>query len=279
MGSGTYSISGSVTRSATYASLNNQQIFTNTAMPHAMSPLNVKVRESRDSAEHPNSFPIIMALDVTGSMGSIPNYMVKEGLNKIMANIIQQGEKDPQVLFLGIGDHECDTSPLQVGQFESSDELLDKWLRAVYLESGGGGNLGESYSLAWYFAGYHTVTDSWEKRKRKGLLFTIGDEPVLPSIPGHALKSFVGGGQYEKKYSAVQLLDKARETYEVYHIHLTQTSAGKLPGAMDGWKQLMGKNLIVVDSAEDVAKTISDIVIKYQGTSHTPTSTYTEDML
>ena len=69
-----------------------------------------------------------------------------------MDKIIQSGIKDPQVLFLAIGDHECDTSPLQVGQFESSDELLEHWLTHVWLEGGGGGNRGESYALAWHFA-------------------------------------------------------------------------------------------------------------------------------
>ena len=57
----------------------------------------------------------------------------------------------------------CDSAPLQVGQFESSDELLDKWLTNIYFEAGGGGNGGESYALAWYFAALKTATDSMEK--------------------------------------------------------------------------------------------------------------------
>jgi hypothetical protein len=194
-------------------------------------------------------------------MGSIPHFLVKEGLPKIMGNIIQRNIKDPQLLFLAIGDHECDSSPLQVGQFESSDELLDKWLTEVYLEGGGGGNGGESYLLAWYFAGFHTVLDSVEKRQQKGFLFTIGDEPTLRELPAEVLKKIMGNGQY-KNYSASVLLDKAREKYHVYHLHIKETSSGSQQYVMDGWKELMADNLILVEKHADIAKIIPDIVSK-----------------
>jgi hypothetical protein len=218
-----------------------------------MNPHGIRVREARDSAEHPNSVAIILALDVTGSMGSIPHHLVKEGLPKIMGRIIQSGTPDPQLLFLAVGDHECDNSPLQVGQFESNDELLDKWLTDVYLEGGGGGNAGESYLLAWYFAGFHTAIDCFEKREQKGFLFTIGDEPTLPAVSAAALKHIMGDGQYDT-YSASVLLDRARELYHVFHLHIRQTSAGSNQYTMDGWKQLMGEQLIILDRHEDVSK-------------------------
>ena len=85
-------------------------------------------------------------------MGHVPHALVQDGLPHIMETILKKGVEDPQVLFLAIGDHTCDEAPLQVGQFESSDELLDRWLTDVYLEGHGGGNDGESYMLAWYFA-------------------------------------------------------------------------------------------------------------------------------
>ena len=130
----------------------------------SMDPSKAQLRESRDSKEHPLSVPIILALDVTGSMGEIPHYLIKDGLPNLMGGIIQRGIKDPQILFLAIGDYTYDSYPLQVGQFESGDEELDLWLTRTYIEGGGGGNEGESYSLAWYYGAKHTVTDSWEKR-------------------------------------------------------------------------------------------------------------------
>ena len=140
MGGGTYSSTVRDIRATNtgYYTLSPTEIFKSKSVNSAMNPNGVAIRESRDSTEHPNSLAIILALDVTGSMGSVPHFLVKQGLPSIMDGIIKSGINDPQLLFLGIGDHECDTAPLQVGQFESSDELLDKWLTDIYLESGGG---------------------------------------------------------------------------------------------------------------------------------------------
>lgn len=262
MGMGSYSIDDRTTRAETlgYTTKPASAIFSQ-SLSNAMNPNGIMLRESRDSEEHPNTVSIILALDVTGSMGSIPHFLVKEGLPNIMGNIIQRGIKDPQLLFLAVGDHECDRSPLQVGQFESSDALLDKWLTDVYLEGGGGGNAGESYLLAWYFAGFHTVLDSFEKRQQKGFLFTIGDEPTLSEVPATALEKIMGKGQY-KNYPASALLDKARERYHVYHLHVKETSAGSQPSTQDGWKQLMGDHLIMVDRHAEIARIIPEIVSK-----------------
>ncbi len=261
MGYGSYSFEARSARSVKmgYETRSAGEIFSQRSINNAMNPYGIKLRESRDSEDHPNSVPIVLALDVTGSMGSIPHHLVKEGLPKIMSQIIQGGTRDPQVLFLAIGDHECDESPLQVGQFESSDELLDKWLTDVYLEGGGGGNTGESYLLAWYFAGFHTSMDCFKKRKQKGFLFTIGDEPTLPEIPARNLKTIMGDGQYEN-YSAAALLDKAKESFHVYHLHIKQTYAGSVQKTMDGWKQLMGDHLIILEHHEEISTIIPRIV-------------------
>src|SRR5688572_7412422 len=133
-----------------------------------MAPYGIKQRESRDSAEHPTTIGIMIWLDVTGSMARIPEDFVRDSMPMMMQDIVDLEVVDPQIFFGAIGDHECDRAPLQVGQFESSAELINKWLTSVYMEKGGGGNAGESYPLAWYFAGYHTSIDCFEKRGEKG---------------------------------------------------------------------------------------------------------------
>ncbi|CAK8714402.1 von Willebrand factor type A domain-containing protein [Candidatus Electrothrix gigas] len=261
MGMGSYSLDDRAKRSEIkgYSSRSIREIFSQREVNRAMNPYGVTLRESRDSEEHPESVAIILGLDVTGSMGSIPHHLVQDGLPKIMGKIIQSGTKDPQLMFLAIGDHEYDQSPLQVGQFESSDRLLDKWLTNVYLEGGGGGNTGESYLLAWYFAAFHTAIDCFEKRKKKGFLFTIGDEPTLPDIPVKDLKAIMGNGQYEPSY-ATTLLDKARQSYHVYHLHIKQTYAGSMQETMDGWKQLLGDHLIILEDHKEVSTVLPQII-------------------
>lgn len=149
MGGGSYSYQSAVSRRNTdsyFTSTNSrEERFTRRTISPDMDPKNIKVRESRDSEEHPESYPIIIALDETGSMGIIPDNLITNLLPKIMKKIMDAGIPNPQVCFMGFGDcQECiEEAPLQVGQFESSDLLMEKWLKEVYLEGRGGGNMGK----------------------------------------------------------------------------------------------------------------------------------------
>jgi hypothetical protein len=258
MGYGSYSISNSAVRTAEYSKLSSTQIFSRRSLDTEMSPKDT-IRECRDSVDHPNSIPIIIALDVTGSMGHVPDAFVRNEMTKMMADLYNSGLKDSQVLFMGIGDHECDRVPLQVGQFEADDQLLDKWLKMIFLEGGGGGNKGESYLLAWIYGANNTKIDSFDKRGKKGYIFTIGDEPVLSGISASAQKDIFGAGQFSD-ISATEALMKAKEKYEVYHFHVTETPTGSYVTTQNGWKQLMGENAIILDSHKDVASAIAKII-------------------
>lgn len=262
MGSSTYSYSNRATRASSsgYYTKSADDIFEQNKkrkIHDSMDPKNAKIREARDSSAHPNTVPIILSLDVTGSMGKIPHFLVKDGLPHIMQGIIDDGTPDPALLFLAVGDSTCDDVPLQVGQFESGDQELDQWLTRTYIEGGGGGNEGESYLLAWYFAAYHTVTDAWEKRAQKGFLFTIGDEPCLEGVSNRELEKIMGD-RYETGVMADVLLADAQKTYDVYHLHILQGQRGK--DSLAGWEQRLGKRCIPVSNYEDVAKTITKIV-------------------
>ena len=267
MGSGKYSYSDACLRSkarASYASTVSDTVFREkTFKQRSLDPdMNIcgKIRESRDSDEHPNSFPIILALDTTGSMGAIPQDLITKSFPEIMKNIIEAGIPDPQVCFIGVGDSYYDSAPIQCGQFESSDELMEKWLQKVYLEGGGGGNTGESYNLAWYFAAHHTVTDSWEKRNKKGVVITIGDEPCLKEIPKSTVKSLFGIDAQAGKLSST-LITEAREKWELFHIHMGDSIY--YSSVIKSWENLIGKDNLYVTSRSNsnIISIISSIIL------------------
>lgn len=274
MGSSSYDFQSRSARASTkgYGSGDTNKIFTQQAEQKAhvdMLPKNVVFRESRDSGVHPNSFPLQFYLDVTGSMGMIPHEMIASGLPKMVGKLIQNGVPDIALMFGAVGDHECDRCPLQVGQFESGDAELDMWLTRTWLEKGGGGNAGESYPLAWYFAANHTRTDAWDKRKQKGVVITCGDEPFLKNFPASAIKAIMGDAAVgQGNFTAEELLKAAQEKNHVFHVHIAHGGRRLDPA----WKELLGDNLIVLEDYTKISDIISDIVLSVvkQETSSMP---------
>lgn len=263
MGGGSYDSYTSRERSArVYAHQTREEVFSQTRLHKDMNPYQVKIREARDSEEHPNSYPIIIALDETGSMGHIPELLIKNVLPDIMDGIMEAGIEHPQLMFMGIGD--CATfreqGPLQIGQFESSDELMEHWLTSIYLEGKGGGNGFESYPLAWYFALRHVVTDAWEKRHQKGVIITIGDDSCQRYLSKEQLERYLGDGA-EEDLLCSNLLEQVRERWHVYHIHCDGSFSK--PFERTNWEKYLGINAVVSTERDgsDIAKIIPQLVI------------------
>lgn len=265
-----YSTYSSMVKSRGYDKMSMDELLDSKDLKTTMSPRGVKIRESRDSVAHPTTLAIMMWLDETGSMGKIPAYMVREGLGHLLPDIIAGGVDHPQVFFGGIGDHYSDNSYLQVGQFECETELLDECLRSVYLEKKGGGQHKESYPLAWYFAGNHTSIDCFEKRGQKGILITIGDEGYHPIIEGKAISRMTGHGDYKESYTAEELLKKAQETYEVYHINANDGGYPNDEEILGQWRSLLGDHFINVEHHTDIPKVMVELITKHAKAHGTP---------
>lgn len=243
-----------------YSTKSTAQIFPSTDMNPDMNPKGVQFRESRDSDANPESVGVCVFLDVTGSMGKIPDTLIREKLGVLMQTIIDHGTKHPHVLFGAIGDHYTDGSPLQVGQFEAGTDELNKWLTSTFIEEGGGGQQMESYSLAWLFAARHTSIDCYEKRGQKGFLFTIGDESYHPKLESAALREILGYTGAED-ISSKQILKEAQKQYHVFHIHVNH--GGLYDSIINEWRDLLNERLIILDdytaTAEVIASTIAVI--------------------
>src|SRR5918997_4389334 len=156
-----------------------------------------KIRESRDSAEHPESTPIVVVLDVTGTMSNVVG-AIHGSLKNLYNLLLTRGYvPHPQIMFMAIGDsvitsgRMCDEVPLQVGQFES-DLRATLQLETMVIEGGGGGQKSESYQNAAYFLAEHTVHDAWERRRKKGYVYFIGDELSWPNVEPEEIFALTG---------------------------------------------------------------------------------------
>lgn len=269
MGGGCYSYMRDVKTKLSNSLSSREEVFSQRSMSPEMN-ISGKIRECRDSEEHPEALPIIIALDVTGSMGMIPHKLITSDFPEIMKKIMDEGICHPQVCFIGIGDQYSDRAPLQCGQFESSDELLDRWLKTIWLEGCGGGNGGESYQLAWWFATAHTVTDHFSKRGKKGILITIGDEPIHQSLTREEFKRIFGTDSEVNQMTTSEILRQAQESWDIYHINLMDY-AGVSGKTQSQWKSLLGDHLINTEDAtgNDIAGIISGIILKSAGTGWT----------
>lgn len=234
-----------------------------------MDPFGV-MRESRDSAEHPDSLAIGVMFDVTGSMGSVPR-VLQTKLGRLMRVLVEKGYvAHPQVLFGAIGDATCDMVPLQVGQFESGLEMDDD-LGKIYLEGGGGGQVFESYELAHYFFALHTSIDCYEKRGRKGYLFTIGDEkPYAVVHREHVLQHI--GDRLPANIPTARLLRQLQERYHTFHIIPTNTTHGRSSAVQDCWRALLGERVLRLEDEAAVCETIALAIGLCEGTASDLTS-------
>lgn len=221
-------------------------IYTSRKLDAGLDPAKVTLRESRDSSANPASTALIVGLDVTGSMDRVLDAMARTGLGTLVGAIYErQPITDPHIMIMGIGDFEHDNSPLQVTQFEAENAPLISQMEKVYLERGGGGNNYESYAAAWLFAATRTVTDCFEKRGKRGYLFTVGDEEPTPRLIGAQIKRVMGGDQIGDM-DGEHLLAMAQATYNVFHVIVEEGSyASSRPDRVrSAWVKALGQNVI-----------------------------------
>ncbi|SNT43891.1 hypothetical protein SAMN05216276_104320 [Streptosporangium subroseum] len=220
-----------------------------------LDPLGVAIRESRDSAEHPNTLAVAVLFDVTGSMGGVPRTLQTK-LPDLLGLLLRKGyATDPQILFGAIGDATCDRAPLQVGQFES-DNRMDEHLGKILLEGGGGGQKSESYELAMYFMARHTAIDCFEKRGRRGYLFIIGDELPYPKVKRREVGKVVGD-RLRQDIPTRDLVAELTRIYDVYYILPAGTSYAGDDQVLAAWRELLGQNVLELDDLDAVCEIIA----------------------
>lgn len=135
------------------------------------------------STDSPN--PLIVAVDVTGSMANWP-FEIFDRL-PLLYNTLSQYRPDLEVCFAAIGDAAVDRWPLQVTNFAGGFDL-EQLLGSIYGE-GGGGDAPESYGLFAHWLNTHvTVPNAAEPP----FLIVFGDITMHPKTPIKQISHYLG---------------------------------------------------------------------------------------
>lgn len=184
-----------------------------TLNPHRIRTKPFGLLESRDSVEHPESTPVIITFDVTGS-----NYnnakVAQQKLPELMAKLAAVVD-NPQVAVWANDDiYSVGPNAIQLGEFES-DNRIDDTIRNIWLTGKGGGNQGESYDLLVYAAARKVVTDSFEKRHKKGYMFLYADEPFFTEVTAASIRT-VFGDSAEADIPIASIIAEAQQKWNIF---------------------------------------------------------------
>jgi hypothetical protein len=193
--------------------------------------------------------------------------MVKEGIGTVFQETIDRKPiTNPHVMFMAIGDcnhldeegndWRTDRSPLQVTQFEADLTITDQ-IEKIHVEGNGGGNHHESYSLAWYFAATKTSIDSFDKRGKKGYLFTVGDEEPNMTLFRSDIKR-IFNEDIEAELSIEQVLAMAQRQWHVFHVIIEQGNHAShyLSRVQQAWRNVLGENVISLSDYTKLAEVV-----------------------
>lgn len=240
--------------------------FTAKSAPKHMDPKMITVRESVKSDLNPHPTPVIVGLDVTGSMDRVVE-ACRRGLGTLFEEIIKRDPvSDPHVLAMAIGDMDYDHYPVQATQFEADPVTIGKQIEELCVERGGGGNDHESYLGPLYFALMRTKCDAF-KEGRKGFIFTVGDELPQTLLTANEIEKWFGD-QPKQDYTAEQLLAAVERNWHVFHVVVEEGNGVRSVGrerTQREWASILGQRVIMLSDHTKMAEVIISTIEVVQG--------------
>ncbi len=213
------------------------EIFTRHECDPKFDPKYIGTRECFDSEDHPKTTPIVVGLDVTGSMGYLAVKVASESLNELITKLYStDAVEDPALMCAAYGDY-MDKSPLQVTQFESDIRIAEQLLN-LYFENRGQGMVVPT--LLWEFLAKHTNIDAINKRGEKGYLFTIGDCAIIRENEFRRTVKEIVGDDLPFWSNMQTALTEVEEKFNVFHIMLGDKDGN--PDILPGHKIVLNKN-------------------------------------
>ncbi len=211
--------------------------------------------------------PVVIVCDGTGSMGDWPATI----FSKLPYLDIEGREylgETMKTSFAVIGDSVMgDKFGLQVQPFAAGKDM-EKHLKALVVEGGGGSNAVEGYDLA---ALYYGRNCSMPKAVKPIMIF-IGDEGLYDQIDKSKAAEWTHV-DIEKRLSIEQVFEELKQKFSVYLVRKLYDTSGTIdaPSASDKriqkqWEDLLGADHVsILPSADRVVDVIFGIFAKETG--------------
>ena len=152
---------------------------------HGSKGPNEKIVDPKKRIRTESKNPLIVAIDVTGSMASWP-FEIFDRL-PLLYNTLSQYRPDVEICFAAIGDAKVDRWPLQVTTFASGFDL--EQLLSSLCGEGGGGDAPESYGLFAHWVNTHVEIPNVEEPP---FLIVFGDITMHSTIAVGEIEHYLG---------------------------------------------------------------------------------------
>ncbi|MEN8241673.1 MAG: hypothetical protein ABFS17_07110 [Chloroflexota bacterium] len=195
---------------------------------------NIKIIDPKKKIKTESKNPLIIAVDVTGSMSSWPGEIFDR--LPLLYNTLSQYREDLEICFAAIGDAKVDNWPLQVTTFASGFDL-EQLLGSLYGE-GGGGDAPESYGMFAHWVNTHVEVPKTEEAP---FLIVFGDVTMHPTIDGELIEKNLGD-RGVKDLNALKEWNKVSETWNTWFL---RRPTGKPGDHVDQqWAEAIGENKV-----------------------------------
>lgn len=196
---------------------------------------NEKIIDAKKHVSSASKNPLIVAVDVTGSMASWPAEIFDR--LPLLYNTLSQYRNDLEVCFAAIGDAGVDRWPLQVTTFAGGYDL-EQLLKSLYGE-GGGGDAPESYGLFAQWVDTHVeVSDTDDKP----FLIVFGDITMHPKVPRSQIQGVLG----DDPQGDVDALEVWKRVAQRFNVWFLRRGSGTKQDAIDKqWSKAIGAQKIM----------------------------------
>ena len=202
-------------------------------------------------------FPIVVAVDVTGSMRELPGIIFEKLCilyNEALFFLPDELKESFEISFAAIGDAYSDSAPLQITDFAEGAEL-DENINSLYPEGGGGGQSRETYELAVYYYLKHCDMPNALSHPKPLLIF-VGDEGFYSKINRQHIKDLIGDNLKTDQISK-NVFKKLRQKFNVYILRVKYGSGQSEKRIHKDWQKVLDEtNVILMERPRRIVDTI-----------------------